>query len=386
MSATPATAPRVAVFAATRADLFPLAPVLAALAESPDLDVTLLAPGALDEALADLGLAAAGVAVRHLPDSRAGAGDGLDRLTSAGADLSAAVATALQELDPAALVVLGDRWELLYAVPPAVLGGVPVVHLHGGEVTEGAVDDRVRHAMTKLADLHAVSTEDAAARVRRLGEPPDRVTVTGAPSLDHLVTVEPATDDELARLLGRPVTRPLALVTYHPVTAAGPDPATGAGHVLEAVAATAGTAVVTHPGPDLGQGAVRQRIAEAVAAYPQLVERASLGTAYLPVMAAADVVVGNSSSGILEAASFGVPVVNVGDRQRGRVSGRNVIDSVEDRASIEAAIRAALEPAFREQARSAVNVYGDGKAAPRIVDVIRRAVAGGLQRKAFHDE
>jgi UDP-N-acetylglucosamine 2-epimerase (non-hydrolysing) len=209
--------------------------------------------------------------------------------------------------------------------------------------------------------------------------------VTGAPSLDHVVTVAPATDAELAALLGRPVRRPLALVTYHPVTAGGPDPATGAGNVLDAVAATAGTAVVTHPGPDLGRQAVVQRIGAAVAACPQLVEVPSLGAAYLPVMAAADVIVGNSSSGILEAASFGVPVVNVGDRQRGRVSGRNVIDAPEDRGAVEAAIRAALEPAFREQARAAVNVYGDGKAAPRIVEVVRRAVAGGLQRKAFHD-
>jgi UDP-N-acetylglucosamine 2-epimerase (non-hydrolysing) len=374
---------RVTVFAATRAELFPLAPVLRALAEAPDLEVTLLAGDPLEAPLADLGLAAAGVSVRRLPagPDRPGAA----AMGAAGAELSALVAAALADLRPDAFVVLGDRWELLYAVPPAVLGGVPVVHLHGGEVTEGAIDDRVRHAVTKLADLHCVSTEDAAARVRQLGEPPDRVVVTGAPSMDHLVTVAPATDAELAGILGRPVRRPLALVTYHPVTAGGPDPATGAGNVLDAVAATAGTAVVTHPGPDLGREAVLERISAAVTAWPQLVEVPSLGAAYLPVMAAADVVVGNSSSGILEAASLGVPVVNVGDRQRGRVSGANVIDAPEDRDSVEVAIRAALEPAFREQARQAVNVYGDGKAAPRIVDVVRRAVVGGLQRKAFHD-
>ncbi len=375
---------RVAVFAATRAELFPLAPVLLALAEAPDLAVTLLAAGPLDVPLADLGLPAAGVSVRQVGE--APAGTGVAGISSAGARLSSAVAAALAELEPAAFVVLGDRWELLYAVPPALLRGVPIVHLHGGEVTEGAIDDRIRHAVTKLSDLHCVSTQEAAVRVRQLGEPPDRVYVTGAPSLDHLVTVAAAGPAELESLLGRPVERPLALVTYHPVTAGGPDPATGADRVLDAVAATAGTAVVTHPGPDLGHDAVVERIGDAVAGSPRLVEVRSLGTAYLPVLAAADVVVGNSSSGILEAASFGVPVVNVGDRQRGRVSGANVIDAPEDREAIEAAIRAALDPAFREQARAAVNVYGDGKAAPRIVEVVRRAVSGGLQRKGFHDE
>jgi UDP-N-acetylglucosamine 2-epimerase (non-hydrolysing) len=344
---------RVAVFGATRADLFPLAPVLRALAAAPDLDVTLLASGTIGnpefgDPLADLDLT--GVTVEAVAGGL-GASD------------------YRAQTDGAAMVLLG----------------VPLVHLHGGEVTEGAVDDRVRHAVSKLADLHCVSTERAAARLRQLGEPADRVVVTGAPALDQVAGVAAADDSRLAAILGRPLVRPLALVTYHQVTAGGPEPGPGAADVLAAVAATTGSAIVTHPGLDRGREAVLGAISAATAAWPQLVEVGSLGADYLPVLAASDVVVGNSSSGIFEAGTFGVPVVNVGDRQRGRVSGANVLDAADDRADVEAAIRTALEPAFRERARAAVNVYGDGHAASRIVDVVRRAVAGGLVRKPFVD-
>jgi UDP-N-acetylglucosamine 2-epimerase (non-hydrolysing) len=209
--------------------------------------------------------------------------------------------------------------------------------------------------------------------------------VTGAPALDRVATVEPADDERLAAILGRPVVRPLALVTYHPATAGGPDPGEGGRAVLAAVAATAGSAIVTHPGLDRGREAVLAAITDAIAAWPQLAEVAALGADYLPVLAAADVVVGNSSSGIFEAATFGRPVVNVGDRQRGRVSGPNVLDAADDQPAVEAALRTALSPAFREQAGTAVNVYGDGQAALRILAVVRRAVGGGLARKAFVD-
>lgn len=377
---------RVVVFAATRADLFPLSPVLRALAETTDLDVTLIASGTtanrdFGDPLAGIDLA--GVTVEHIA-ADLGTSD-FAALTAGGGRIGQGMAEFVGRTRPAAAVVLGDRWELLYAVPPLVLAGVPIVHLHGGEVTEGAVDDRVRHAITKLADLHCVSTERAAARVRQLGEPAERVTVTGAPSLDRVAGTVAADDTTLARLLGRPVVRPFALVTYHPPTAGGPDPAKGARGVLDAVRATAASAIITHPGLDRGREAVLQEIRAATAADPRLVDVAALGADYLPVLAAADVVVGNSSSGILEAASFGVPVVDVGDRQRGRERGANVVHAAEEPAAVERAIRAALDPALRARARAAGNPYGDGHAAARIVDVVRRAVGGSLETKPFVD-
>ncbi len=378
---------RVVVFAAGRADLFPLAPVLAALAGAPDLAVTLFASGTtanhdFGHPLADLDLS--GVAVERIADDL-GSSEYLD-ITAGGGRIGQGMASALHRIRPDVCVVLGDRWELLYAVPPIVLLGIPLVHLHGGEVTEGAIDDRIRHAVTKLADLHCVSTEAAAARLRQLGEPADRITVTGAPALDAMSSVRPADDARLAAIAGRPVVRPLALVTYHPPTAGGPAAGDGARAVLDAVAATIGTAIITHPGLDRGREDVLDEIARSVAASDRLVDVTTLGTDYLPVLAASDVVVGNSSSGILEAATFGIPVVNVGDRQRGRVSGINVVDAVEEAGAIATAIRAGLDPAFRERAAGAVNVYGDGHAAPRILDVVRRAAAANLGRKAFVDQ
>ncbi len=380
----------VAVFGATRADLSPLASVLARLAEAPDLEPVLLASGTTGnrdygDPLAALDLD--GIRVEHVAD--AAGGSDVSSMTRAGAQIAEAMAEVLQRIRPDALVVLGDRWELLYALPAAVLGGVPIVHLHGGEVTEGAIDDRIRHAVSKLADLHCVSTEAAAARLRQLGEPADRVTVTGAPSLDRFTDVVPASDTRLAELLGREVVRPLALVTYHPATAGGPDPGDGARLVLEAVAQSVGSAIVSHPGLDRGREEVLAEIRSATARHPHLVAVESLGPDYLPVLAAADVVVGNSSSGILEAASFGVGVVDVGDRQRGRVAGANVLRVAEDLAVVRDAITEALTPEFREQARRVVNLYGDSHSAPRIVEVIRRAVnegrSGGLAVKPFVD-
>lgn len=349
--------------------------------------MTLLASGTIRNAefgnpLADVDLS--GVDVEWVAGDL-GASDYLS-LTEGGARISNEMSRVLDRLRPDACIVLGDRWELLYAVPPMTLLGVPIVHLHGGEVTEGALDDRVRHAITKLADLHCVSTEAAAARVRQLGEPAERVFVTGAPSLDRVAATLEVAESFLTRLFGELPRRPLALVTYHPTTVGGPEPEVGAKAVLDAVACTTNAVVVTHPGLDAGREAVLRAITRAVDEHAHVRDVETLGRQYFPVLATADIVVGNSSSGILEAATFGVPVVNVGDRQRGRVSGDNVVDVTEDRAAIESGIRRCLDPEFRRRARDAVNIYGDGQAAPRIVEVIRQATDGGLARKPFQDQ
>ncbi len=377
---------RVAIFAANRADLSPLAPVVEALVAADDFDVVLLASGTMRNAAYGDPMGAldlSGVEVVWV------AGDldasGYDSITRGGARISEQMAAALASVRPAACLVLGDRWELLYAVPPVLLAGVPLVHLHGGEVTEGAIDDRIRHAVTKLADVHCVSTAQAAGRLRQMGEPAERIQITGAPGLDRMSAVEPADEETLAGLLGGPVRRPLALVTYHPPTAGGPPPGVGARAVLRAVTDVAGSVIITHPGLDAGREAVLAEIEEAVAASPHVVATPGLGAQYLPVLAAVDVMVGNSSSGVLEAASFGVPVVDVGDRQRGRARAANVLHAREDVEAITTAVRRCLEPEFRAQSRGVTNLYGDGHAAPRIVSAMRFAAAGGLGRKRFID-
>jgi UDP-N-acetylglucosamine 2-epimerase (non-hydrolysing) len=369
------TAPvRAAVFVGTRADLGPLAPVLTALAQAPDVRLTVLTgvAYAADELAAALPEAARGCPVAALAEPVRGDLD-TRAVVEHGWRLARGSGRWFLDAAPDVLVVLGDRWELLHVVPQAVLAQVRVVHLHGGEVTEGAVDERIRHALTKLADQHCVASPDAARRVRRLGEVADRVHVTGAPGLDRLVAAVPADDVMLASILGRAPVRPLALFTYHPPTAVeGADVRGWAAAALAATAERCGTVLATHPGVDAGRDDVLAALADA-AADPGVVVVEALGRDYPAVLAAADVVVGNSSSGVIEAATVGVPAVDVGDRQRGRLRGDNVVHADEGHEAVAAALDTALSPAFRKRAGGAVNPYGDGRAAARIADVVRAA-------------
>ena len=375
----------VATFVGTRADLGPLGPVLTALADAADLDLTVLTGVAWTRESLTSALAAALPApdepwrVVALADPVPTALDA-GTVVRHGPALSTGAGSYFLDARPDVLVVLGDRWELLHVVPQAVLAGVRVVHLHGGEVTEGAVDERVRHAVTKLADQHCVASRDAADRVRRLGEPADRVHVTGAPGLDRFAGLARPTDDALAAAVGRDVVRPLALFTYHPPTAVeGADVRGWAAGALRATAAHCGTVLATHPGMDAGRDDVLAALAEA-ANDPRVVVRENLGPDYPVVLAGADVVVGNSSSGVIEAASAGIPVVDVGDRQRGRLRGDNVVHAAEGESAVASALQVALSESHRRRSAQVVNPYGDGRAAARVVEVVRAAPAAPLAK------
>ena len=363
---------RVAVFVGTRADLGPLLPVLHGLVDA-GAETVVLTGVAFDEATLATALQAAFADARPAAVALAPPLDALD----APGQLKQAttIAGALQDLlDRESfdrLVVLGDRWELLSVVPPFFLSGVPIVHLHGGEVTEGAIDERVRHAITKLADIHCVASEDAAERVRQLGEPADRIHVTGAPGLDRYAGVEPLGDDALADLVGRPLSRPLALFTYHPpTTVPAAQIRQWAADALAATVDACGTVIATHPGYDVGRDEILDVLIEAYAAHDNLVVIEALGPRYPAVLAASDVVVGNSSSGVIEAASVGVPAVDIGDRQGGRLRGANVVSTAEGREAVSAALHTALSAQFRAQATNVVNPYGDGTAGKLIAAIV----------------
>jgi UDP-N-acetylglucosamine 2-epimerase (non-hydrolysing) len=268
---------------------------------------------------------------------------------------------------------------------PAVLLGVPVVHLHGGEVTEGAIDERVRHAVTKLADEHCVASEDAARRLRQLGEDPASIHVTGAPGLDRFRTTPRATEAALDSILGHPVTRPLAIFTYHSVTTEPVDAAAqNAAAALRATAGVAGAVLVTHPGPDTGREAVLAAITEVAGELDNVVIVPSLGSRYPSVLAACDIVVGNSSSGVIEAAAVGIPAVDIGRRQAGRLRGGNVLHAEDGFTPVTNAVRRGLDPSFAHSWEHLVNPYGDGQASEAIADVV--ASAGRRSRgKRFVD-
>lgn len=300
----------------------------------------------------------------------------------------AGLAEAFDRLAPDVVVLLGDRYEILAAAEAALLLRCPVAHIHGGEVTEGAFDDAMRHAITKLASLHFVACADYARRVIQLGEDPARVHVVGALGLDAVANVAPLDRTALEADLGLKLKEPLLVVTYHPTTLGALPPDAAADALLGALDRfPEATVVFTGVNADPGNRAVAERIGAWTA---QNKARAcwcdSLGQRrYLSLAALAAAVVGNSSSGLIEVPALRVPTVNIGDRQKGRPRATSVIDCEEMTDAIADAIASALSGPFRRHAASAESPYGAGGAAKRIHAVLRSVDPAKLMRKRFRD-
>lgn len=293
-----------------------------------------------------------------------------------------------QRSPPDLLLVTGDRFEMHAAGLAALPFRIPVAHAYGGDLSLGAIDDSLRHSLTKLSHLHFCATEEHAARVRRMGEEPWRVRVTGSPGLDHLHGFEPLPEAALEERTGFPVGRPFLLATFHPVTLEYDRAGEQAGELLAAIAETGLPVLFTHPNADTRGREVLSRIEAFVKERPGRTLVPNLGTrAYLSLLGRAAAMVGNSSSGILEAASFRLPVVNVGSRQDCRTRPRNVLDAPPRRAEILRALLKALDPAFRRGLEGLSNPYaGPRPAAEAIVETLRSvAIDDRLLRKRFHD-
>ncbi|HUP35095.1 MAG TPA: UDP-N-acetylglucosamine 2-epimerase [Candidatus Limnocylindria bacterium] len=288
---------------------------------------------------------------------------------------------------PDLILVLGDRIEMLSAAVAALPLTMPVAHVHGGEVTEGAIDEQARHAITKLSHLHFPAAEPYARRIFQMGEEPWRVHCCGAPGLDRLARVAALSREDLARRIGLPLRRPTLLVTFHPVTLEAGDTAAHVDALAAALEVADGDVVITYPGADTMHRTVVRRLETLAAGRPGTRLVAALGEdTYCSLLREADVMVGNSSSGLIEAPSFGLPVVNIGSRQRGRLRAANVIDVGHATEEIRAGLRRALDPAFRRSLAGMANPYGDGRAAPRIVEVLERIELGPrLIQKRFVD-
>ncbi|HEY1100019.1 MAG TPA: UDP-N-acetylglucosamine 2-epimerase [Myxococcota bacterium] len=288
---------------------------------------------------------------------------------------------------PDIVLVLGDRFEMFAAAVAAVPFVLPIAHLHGGERTGGAIDDAFRHAITKMSHLHFVSTRAHGDRVRQLGEEAWRVTVSGAPALDAFLRSSPVDDDALTACLGVDARAPFALCTFHPTTLQPGSAERQSQALLEALARVEIPVVFTMPNADTGGLVIRAAIEHALRRQPTWRAHESLGHAmYGAALARAAVVVGNSSSGIIEAPAFGVPIVNIGERQDGRERAASVVDVTNDADAIVAAVRAALTPAARAAARACRSPYGDGHAADRIVErLLAVALDDTLTRKGFVD-
>lgn len=302
-------------------------------------------------------------------------------------------ARAFEANRPELVMVLGDRYEMHAAAVAAVMLSIPLGHVHGGEVTLGAVDELFRHSMTKLAQVHFVATKSFAGRLIQMGEPADRVHVTGAPGLDELPDPRQAASSQarsqLAAELGLSLDEPFLLATIHPETATGLSAAEQTAALFGALRQDGRRVIFTDSNHDPQGMELNQRVAEACSRYEPLRHWARIvqpgRERYLRLMALADSVVGNSSSGILEAASFAKPVINIGRRQEGRLRAGNVIDCPWEAAAINQALIHAGEPAFLRSLNGLVNPYGDGRAGGRIVDIIVSLDGRLLLPKPFVD-
>ncbi len=272
---------------------------------------------------------------------------------------------------PDLIMALGDRFEMYAAVAAAAPFCIPVAHLHGGELTEGAMDNQFRHSISKLSHLHFVATSRCRRRLLRMGEEPERIFVTGAPGLDNIHETPVLSRAELMAALRLPPSARFVLATFHPETLSGARLGQSVRAFLSALEECGLPVVFTAPNVDMGHRRVEAMIRAVLRRRPDFRLFANMGAAmYFAAMRFAQAMVGNSSSGIIEAASFRLPVVNIGDRQRGREHGRNVVDVPCRHEQILLAIRRVTRPDFRRGLAGLRNPYGNGRAAPRIVRVL----------------
>lgn len=295
-------------------------------------------------------------------------------------------ADALERLKPDILVVLGDRFEILAASQAALVARIPVAHIAGGDTTEGAFDEAIRHSITKMSHLHFVTNEDAARRVRQLGENPDYVFNVGSPGLDNIARLKLLDRQELERSLDFSFQKKNLLVTFHPATL---ETQSAEMQFKELLAALDGLGpdvgvIFTKPNADTDGRVIIRLMDDYVATRPNARAYVSLGQLrYLSAMSQADAVVGNSSSGLYEAPSFGKPTVNIGDRQKGRLQAASVINC----APLSGEIGKAIVQALAMDCSATVNPYGDGNSSARIKDALKKIAAPStLLKKHFFDQ
>lgn len=298
------------------------------------------------------------------------------------------MAVTFSRLNPDVIVILGDRYELLAVTGAATIMRIPIVHLHGGEISEGAIDDSIRHAVTKLSSLHLTSATEHSRRVRQLGENPDMIHTIGAIGVANALAVDPLPKAELEAFLGVKLNRKSLMVTYHPVTAADESPEVLFANLLSALDEfPLSTVVFSYPNNDARGEAIIRLINLYVSRNPgRAVAFPSLGMKrYLSVLRYVGAVVGNSSSGIIEVPSMHIPTVDIGTRQKGRLAADSVIHCGDSAEQISRAIEIALSPEGLECARNVENPYFRPDTAAEAARLIAEAPLEELRMKRFFD-
>lgn len=293
-----------------------------------------------------------------------------------------------QRQQPDFLVVLGDRYELIPICSSAVIYGIPIAHISGGEITEGAIDDMIRHAVTKMSYLHFVACETYRKRVIQLGESPDRVFNYGDVGVENIKKMKFMSKGEIEGQLGEKLSRPYACVTFHPVTSENADMEKQMEELLACMKQMTDICfIVTMANADFQGSTINQMWETAAELSENIKLYKSLGSkCYLSLMKDAEFVLGNSSSGIIEAPCFGIPTVNIGKRQSGRLQAESIINCEPQREAIEAAIQKAVSVEFREIAKEAINPYGNGDTSVNIVKTLKDTLQDHeIHTKLFYD-
>lgn len=366
----------VAAVSGSRADFGPLRPLLIGLRDDKRMHLSTIvcAVGSAEEAgrqLVAFEDSSLSVDVTITAGVVAGGVSGPSPMTHQAARALEGVAEALQRLRPDLLVLLGDRFEIMAAALAAHLQRVPIVHLSGGDETLGSLDDAMRHAISRLASLHLPTNEESAARLRALGAPMERIHTVGSTALDELIALEPLPRETLEAAVGIELDGRTIVVTYHPATQSDEEPADTMEMLLTAVrdAAPHAVIVVTGSNADAGGAEIDAAAAEVVSRDRRMRLVPSLGAQrYWSLLHHADLVVGNSSSALIEAPVIGVPVVDVGARQRSRLRARSCLHA---EATHQAVVSAVMEGLSRVRTPE-LSPYGDGRAVPRILDLLAR--------------
>ena len=363
---------KIAVVSTSRADYSHLYWPLRELADHPGVDLQLIAMGAhlspeFGETIREIAKDGFSIATR------------IECLLSSDSDVGMAktigvatlgLADALGALRPDILLLIADRYEMLAPAAVALALRIPIAHIEGGEISEGAIDDGVRNALTKLSHIHFTSTETARHRIIAMDEEEWRVHRAGAPSLDHLRRTKLLNREELEARLGLSLKKPLTIVAYHPVTIAR-NTVLEADAIFSALEQIQGQILFCYPNADAGS----RHLIEDTQAFVATRENSHVFVnldvvTYWSLLRQADLLLGNSSSGIMETPSLALPAVNVGLRQQGRERAPNIIDAEADPSAIVAGVHTAMSDRFRSSLAGMSNPYGDGRAAEKIVQVL----------------
>ncbi|MDP3302083.1 MAG: UDP-N-acetylglucosamine 2-epimerase [Sulfuricurvum sp.] len=297
-------------------------------------------------------------------------------------------AEAYEELRPDIVVVLGDRYEIFSAVSAAMIARIPIAHLHGGETTEGAFDESIRHSITKMSHLHFTAADEYRNRVIQLGEHPDRVYNVGGLGIENIKRLKLLSKDALEASIDFKLHKKNLLVTFHPVTLEKSTASEQFQEILDMLDTLENTNIIfTKANSDTDGRIINTMIDEHVSKNShKSVCFTSLGQLrYLSALQFVDAMVGNSSSGITEAPSFNIGTINIGDRQKGRLKASSIIDCEPNKRSIAQAFESLYSNAFQESLKHTTNPYGDGMASKQIIEIIKKADLSNILKKTFYD-